>query len=161
MGQVIRDERLVDDDFTRLTDDEARVDGDIIVSLARWRRERDELMRHPGRVSVVVQSDDSVDELAQDFHHFAFIALEFASFTDGRGYSQARRLREQYHYRGELRAVGEVLVDQLYLMRRCGIDAYQLRDDQDPQAALAALNALSVHYQSAADGSGRPAWRRR
>ena len=76
------------------------------------------------------------------------IAVDFPAFTDGRGYTIARLLRERYGYTGEIRAVGDVLVDQLDYMRRCGFSAMALRDDQHPEDALRALNAFSVRYQT-------------
>lgn len=81
----------------------------------------------------------------------ALIAVEFPSFADGRGYSIATLLRTRHHYRGELRAVGDVLRDQLFLMARAGFDTFALRDDQHVDRALAAFRDFSVTYQLAAD----------
>lgn len=81
------------------------------------------------------------------------IALDFPAFKDGRCYSHARLLRERYDYQGELRAVGDVLRDQLFFMKRCGIDSFQLRSDKDMEDALNAFNDFSVKYQTAADGA--------
>ena len=84
---------------------------------------------------------------------FELVALEFPKFTDGRSYSHARRLRDRFGYRGEIRAVGEVLRDQLFFMQRCGIDSYQVREDKDAEDALKGLSDFSVKYQTAADGA--------
>jgi uncharacterized protein (DUF934 family) len=75
------------------------------------------------------------------------VELQFPKWTDGRAYSQARLLRVRHGYRGELRATGEVLVDMLLLLQRCGVDAVQLRHDQDLDAALRALGFFAGHYQ--------------
>jgi uncharacterized protein (DUF934 family) len=86
--------------------------------------------------------------------------VRFASFTDGRGYSLARMLRERYGYRGELRAIGDVLRDQIYYLSRCGFDAFALRADQKPEQALAALDDFSEAYQTSVDRP-HPLFRRR
>ena len=78
------------------------------------------------------------------------IAVNFPKFADGRGYSIARLLRERHGYRGELRAVGVVAIDLLYYMEQSGFDAFELRDGDDPEAALAAFDAFSEGYQSSA-----------
>ena len=88
------------------------------------------------------------------------IAVEFPQFTDGRGYSIARLLRERYRYTGELRAVGDVLRDQLYLMAECGFDAFALREDRDANDALAGLRDFSGLY-AATTRDAQPRFRRR
>jgi uncharacterized protein (DUF934 family) len=77
--------------------------------------------------------------------------VRFTSFTDGRGYSIARLLRERYRWRGELRAIGDIQRDQLYYLHRCGFDAFDLRDGEDVETALAAFNDFSEAYQTAVD----------
>jgi uncharacterized protein (DUF934 family) len=80
------------------------------------------------------------------------VALVFPTFRDGRGYSQARLLRERYHFRGELRATGQVLRDQLLFLQRAGFDSFELTKDADAAAFAAAVCRYSVFYQPAADG---------
>lgn len=130
------------------------VSGTVSVPLARWQdpQQREALRFHNGRVGVRLSGADDVALLVDDLDRLELIVLEFSRFTDGRGYSQARRLRERYGYRGELRAVGDVLRDQLYFMVRCGIDAVELGPGQDPEQALAALDEITVHYQPTGDG---------
>ena len=111
-----------------------------------------------GRVGVSLQPDDDLSLLTPYVDKLDLIAIHFPKFTDGRGYSLARLLRQRLGYRGELRAVGEVLRDQLYFMARCGFDAFELRDSYNPEAALSAFTEITVHYQAAADGYG-PAYR--
>ncbi len=88
------------------------------------------------------------------------IAVNFPKYGDGRGYSIARLLRERYGFEGELRAVGEVARDHLHAMAQCGFDAFQLRDGEDAQAALAALDDFSEAYQASA-AQPEPLFRRR
>ena len=87
--------------------------------------------------------------------------MEFAKFTDGRAYSQARLLRQRHGYKGEVRAVGEVLRDQLTFMLRCGFDSFSLATEQQAQALLEAVEEFAHWYQPALDGRATiPALRR-
>ena len=114
-----------------------------IVPLGVWREHRDDASLAPW-----LPSDTQLDAPLYDaLRQAPLIAIDFPSFTDGRGYSLARLLRERYGYSGEVRAVGDVLVDQLEYMRRCGFTAMALRDDQHPEDALRALSFISVRYQ--------------
>lgn len=99
-------------------------------------------------------------ELAAELASAPLIAIDFPVFTDGRGYSTARLLRERYGYQGEIRAVGDVLIDQLFYLSRCGFDAFSLREDQIVEDALRALKTFSRSYQPGVD-STEPLFRRR
>jgi uncharacterized protein (DUF934 family) len=90
----------------------------------------------------------------------ARVEVNFPKFTDGRGYSIARLLRERHGYKGELRAVGDVLRDQIFYLSRCGFDAFLLREDQDAEEALAALHDFSEAYQASVERP-EPLFRRR
>jgi uncharacterized protein (DUF934 family) len=83
--------------------------------------------------------------------HLSLVALDFPTFKDGRAYSTARLLRERYQYKGELRAVGNVLRDQFLFMVRCGFDAFEVATEQEADAWKKAMDAFSVWYQVAAD----------
>lgn len=114
------------------------------VPLALWQANQDD-----AELAPLLTSDTELNaELGQQLGSVSAIAIDFPAFTDGRGYTLARLLRERYAYNGEVRAVGDVLVDQLDYMRRCGFTAMALRDDQHPEDALRALNAFSVRYQT-------------
>lgn len=121
--------------------------GDVIVPLARWRAERGQLLSRPGRVGVRLASSEGPESVRDDLQHLALIALEFPSFRDGRAYSYARILREQYGFKGELRAVGNVLYDQFMFMHRCGFDAYEVQKDHDAERFARALTEFTVRYQ--------------
>jgi uncharacterized protein (DUF934 family) len=160
MRVIDRNLQIVDDGWT-LVDDEAPLPtGDVIVSLARWQKDRDALSSHRSKVAVKLPSDVSLDALAADVNGFALIALDFPKFVDGRGFSLARLLRGKYGFAGELRAVGDVQRDQLDFMRRCGIDSYAIRDDKDAADALKAFTEFTFRYQTAADDAV-PVYRRR
>nr|MDT0253482.1 DUF934 domain-containing protein [Endozoicomonas sp.] len=74
-------------------------------------------------------------------------------FMDGRGYSIARLLRDRFDYRGDVRAIGDVLVDQIYYLKRCGFSSFRLREDQNPEYAIKALSSFGADYQTAANKS--------
>lgn len=164
MRQIIKDNQVVPDTWELLPKD-ATLDqltnaGDVIVPLAMWLEHAHALKARDGRLGVWLDADEEAESIADDLEHFAVIALNFPVFSDGRNYSNARLLRDRYQYKGELRSIGDVLRDQLFFMHRCGFDAYALREDHDPHAALASLNDLSEVYQAATD-QPLPLFRRR
>lgn len=111
-------------------------------------------------LGVWLAPGDDVFALKERISLLRLIAIDFPKAADGRGYSLASLVRTRLHYRGELRAIGEVLVDQIYMLRRVGYSAFALRGDQSVEAARSALNRYSDVYQGAADGT-LPAFRRR
>ena len=120
---LLKNGQIVADSWRRIGDDEPLPDsGRLMVSLARWQRERDALAVR-GSLGLVLNSDQGPASIADHLAHFDLIALDFPRFQDGRAYSYARLIRERYKFTGELRAVGNVLRDQLLFMRRCGFDA--------------------------------------
>ena len=123
----------------------------VIVTLERWMAERDRLTGHNAPFGIRLRSDEQPEDIADDVHRFDVIALEFPAFKDGRAYSSARLLRERFGYEGELRAVGNVLRDQLMFMVRCGFDAFELDKDADAERWTEAIDEISVFYQPAAD----------
>ncbi|MGQ0656884.1 MAG: DUF934 domain-containing protein [Chromatiales bacterium] len=154
MRVINKDLRIVDDGWILVGDEEELPNGDVIVSHARWQKEREELLARDGHVGVRVDGSIPASAIAEDLGHFALVALEFPKFGDGRCFSHARLLRERYRYTGELRAIGDVLRDQLYFMRRCGIDSFAVREDKNIEDALNAFKEFSVRYQPAADDAG-------
>jgi uncharacterized protein (DUF934 family) len=123
----------------------------ILVSYADWIERRALLLTLERPLGVRVGGADDLDALAPDLSRLALVAVDFPAFTDGRGYSVARLLRERYGYLGELRAVGDVLRDQVFYLLRCGFDSLALREDQDESGALAALTDFREVYQAAID----------
>jgi uncharacterized protein (DUF934 family) len=126
-------------------------DGDVIVPLSVWQTHRVGLLARTGRTGVWLQPSDEPGDLLAAPPLPELIAVRFPAFTDGRGLSTARLLRERYGFRGELRAIGDILRDQLFELARCGFDAFALRADQDIAAALAAFDDFSEAYQAASD----------
>jgi uncharacterized protein (DUF934 family) len=158
--QIIRKRAIVTDDWTHLADDaELPASGQLIVTLARYIKQGGELAERYERLGVRVPSD----KLPGDIPHvdrLALIAIEFPKFTDGRGYSVGRMLRDRYRFTGELRAVGWVLRDNLAYMERCGFDAFELKAGKPLESALQAFGELSATYQADVEDK-RPIYRRR
>jgi len=148
MSRVIKAEHILADQRPVLAED-AQADSATaaIVPLTRWLAWRTQGCRAHPDTGVWLQPDDDFEALLPDLDRLALIAVHFDAFTDGRGYSIARLLRERHGYRGELRAIGDVLRDQLYFLHRCGFDAFELRADQDAEQALQAFGDYSVSYQ--------------
>ncbi|MFO8046678.1 MAG: DUF934 domain-containing protein [Halomonas sp.] len=143
------------DNWTLIRDGETPA-GAAIVPLAEWL----EAAPTPKLAPWLPADTELTDSLAARLAEASLIAIDFPTFTDGRGYSLARLLRERHGYRGEIRAVGDVLVDQLYFMTRCGFDGLSLREDQWLEDAKRALAAFSRAYQPAVDQT-EPLFRRR
>ena len=154
--RLIKDQKIVEDGWQRLVEiaaEEALPTGNIIVPFAYWLDNKEVLLKRDSKLGVCINGDDDIEGVAKDLEHFDLIALDFPTFADGRSYSHARLLRDRYSFKGELRAVGDVLRDQLFFMQRCGINSFQLREDKDIEDALNAFAEISVKYQTAADGA--------
>jgi len=154
--RVIKDNQIIEDSWTRVDTSEAGQvlpEGDIIVAFSYWKQHRDALKDRAGKLAVCLNGDDRVEDLAADLGLFSLIALDFPAFKDGRCYSHARLLRDRYGFKGDLRAVGDVLRDQLFYLKRCGFSSFFIRHDKDINDALKAFNDFSVKYQTAADGA--------
>ena len=169
MSKLIRNGRIVADDWQTLTlaegEDAAAASvpaGCVIVPLAVWQARRDELAAR-GDVGVWLASHEGPETLADDLARIAVVAVHFPKFADGRGYSTAVLLRSRFGYRGELRAIGDVLRDQFNYLARCGFDALQPREDRytDAQleAALASLADFTEPYQASVSHT-QPLFRR-
>jgi len=154
--RVIKDKRITEDEWCRIEQPDASTlseQGDIIVPFNFWLENREALLQHQGQLGICINGDDNTEQVAEDLQHFTLIALEFPMFKDGRCYTHARLLRDRYNYTGELRAVGDVLRDQLFFMHRCGIDSFQVNEDKDMEDAIHGLSDFSIKYQTAADGA--------
>ena len=135
-------------------------DGDVIFPLAVWQARKDEIVSRP-TIGLLLQPADRVEDVAGDLASFNLIAVNFPKFVDGRGYSTAALLRQRYGYTGELRAVGDVLHDQLFFMRRVGFDSYALKDGKSLDYAITAgFKPFTEAYQGATD-QAQPYFRRR
>ena len=134
--------------------------GNILLPLKYWLEHSAELDQQAGLVGVWLESDEEIEALADDVAQLPVIALNFPKFVDGRGFSSARLLRDRYDYQGEIRAIGNVIQDQLFMLQRCGFSQYCLADNVDLEAAAKSLNDFSDSYQTAAD-QDQPLFKRR
>ena len=151
---LIKNKKIVPDTWEYIDNDlPIPSEGQIIVSLTRWQTERHQLTRRKGTLGIRLTSEESAETIADDLTFFDLVALEFPTFKDGRAYSTARLLRERYHYKGELRAVGEVLRDQLQFMLRCGFDAFEYAGRTVPEEAITAFGDIDAFYQTVGDWS--------
>jgi uncharacterized protein (DUF934 family) len=157
--RVIKDQKVVDDGWQLIGAGEPVPEsGDVIVPVSVWNAERATLSARVGKVGVWLKSDQLPEQI-EALSELPLVAIDFPKFGDGRGYTSARLLRERHGYEGEVRAVGEVLRDQLFYMARCGFDSFALKLGKDIEGALDAFKDFSLSYQAAADDP-RPLFRR-
>jgi len=150
--QLIRNGKFVADDFAAAGDEDALPEGAVIVSLERWQKDREALTARNTPLGVRLKSGQEPSVIADDLDKLAVVALEFPAYRNGRAYSYARLLRERYGYKGEVRAVGNVLRDQFQFMIRCGFDALEVADNITPEIFAEYAGFFSAFYQPAADG---------
>ncbi len=147
--------RVENDPWSFLADDQsAEQGGDVVVSVKRLLAEGEALFNRAkgGRLGVKILTSDAIEEIAPYIGQLALIAVDFPIYRDGRGYSTARLARERYHFKGDLRAVGDVLQDQLFAMLRCGFSSFTLKA-KEPEAAFAGAARTFRHvYQPSTDG---------
>jgi uncharacterized protein (DUF934 family) len=158
MPRLIRHRTIVADRWTLLRAPVSIADlldaVPVIVPLATWQAHRAVLIAR-GEAGVWLAPHDDPEALAKDVARLPLIAIDFPQFTDGRGYSLARVLRQRYGFRGELRAIGDVQRDQLYYLGQCGFDAFTFSDARDAAAALAGLRDFSDGYQASVQRKAR------
>lgn len=143
---VIKNQQVSENTWSFVADDQPLPpQGNITVSLARWQKEQSQLQQHNGEIGIRLQPADQLDGFASG--KVNLVELNFPAFADGRLFSLARLLRDQYGYGGEIRATGNYLADQVFYLHRVGVDAFEFAEDKDIQVALAAVNDFSVSYQ--------------
>ncbi|MGZ8257408.1 MAG: DUF934 domain-containing protein [Gallionella sp.] len=162
---IIKNKAVVQDDWQVLRLHEGELpdsvkvpSGQIIVPLKVWQAQRDVLQTRVA-LGVWLDSSERAESLAEELEKFTVIAVDFPKFADGRGYSIAYHLRARLGYRGELRAIGEVLRDQIFYMQRAGFDTFSPRVDKDCAEVLKGLSDFSLSYQAASD-QAQPLFRR-
>lgn len=155
MPTLIKQGQVVEDTWQKVEMDAGldSVEGadtaqQIIVPLAMWLAEKDTLAGIGKTIGVWLDSEDDPYLLSEDVGTLPLIALNFPSFRDGRAFSSAAILRERLGYKGELRAIGEVLRDQLFYMDQCGFDSYELSEGVSVESALSAFNDFHTSYAS-------------
>ncbi|QOY95862.1 DUF934 domain-containing protein [Massilia sp. UMI-21] len=155
--QIIKHRDVVEDDWSvlRLLEGEAPEtvavpDGKIIVPLSVWQAQRPALSGRAD-IGVWLAPDEQAAAIRDDLQRLGVVAVDFPKFSDGRGYSTAFNLRKRLGYQGELRAIGDVLRDQLWPLSRVGFDAFATRQDRSIVDALKGLTVFSETYQASVD----------
>jgi len=150
---LVKGNRLVEDRFVRVLDDAPVPDGvPVLLPAARLIADAHELLQRDAPIGVIWPNDRKIAELEPLLDRLALVALVFPTFKDGRAYSQARLLRERYGFRGEMRATGQVLRDQLMFLQRAGFDAFEVTKQADVAKFAEAVARYSVFYQPTGDG---------
>jgi uncharacterized protein (DUF934 family) len=150
---LVKAGRIVEDRFVRVLDDAPLPEGvPVLLPATRLIADARELVLRQAPTGVIWPNDRRVTELAPYLDWLALVALVFPTFKDGRAYSQARIIRERQAFRGELRATGQVLRDQLLFLQRAGFDSYEVSKDKDAAAFAEAVQRYSVFYQPTGDG---------
>jgi uncharacterized protein (DUF934 family) len=155
--QLLRDGRIVADDWTYLTEaGNAAAPGSvdssnaIILTFDQWLSDEPGWRAAPQRLGVILSPIDKVGKLAPDLARFDLVGAEFPGPGEGRGYTQGRLLRERYGWRGELRATGYVRRDQVFFLARCGFNSFELPESDLP-AAAGAFSTFTARYQPSND----------
>ena len=155
--RLLRDRQIVVDDWRYAAEAAELAPGEspaVILSFDQWRTERDIWTQRGGRLGVVLLPAHPVESLAADLPQFSLIAAHFLGPSEGRGYTQARLLRERFGFTGELRATGYVRTDQLFFMARCGFNSFEMAE-ADLTPGLQSFGTFSAAYQASND-SGLP-----
>ncbi|PTQ78476.1 uncharacterized protein (DUF934 family) [Nitrosomonas oligotropha] len=154
---IIKNKAIVADDWTvlRLQEQETPENvivaaGKVIVPLQVWQAQR-AVLQDRKEIGVWLASDERPEELKGDIEKFSVIAVDFPKFSDGRGYSIAFNLRARLGYSGELRAIGDVLRDQLFYLQRVGFDAFAPHPDRKIEDVIKGLSDFSEVYQTSFD----------
>lgn len=160
--RLIKERRLQDDAWkiVTLVDGQPERDvclpvGPLLVPLGVWKARKPCLIareyEHGTPLGIWFSAEDDPAEIAGDIDDFTVIAVHFPRFTDGRGYSIARLLRERYAYDSELRAFGDVGRDQIFFLNRVGFDSFLIGEGRNAEEALAAFDDFPEAYQAGTD----------
>jgi uncharacterized protein (DUF934 family) len=148
--RLLRDGRIVVDDWRYVNEAVNDPSAPLIVTLDQWRLEPDTWLARGSRLGILLSPEHRVEQLAPDLPHFELIAAQFPGPSEGRGYTQARQLRDHWNFKGELRAMGYVRRDQLFFMARCGFNSFEL-SDTDIEEASSAFTTFTAAYQPSND----------
>lgn len=149
---LIKDGKYTHDPFAAVADEAPLPDGPAVVSLRRFLAERETLLARNAPLGVRLKAEELPAALGEDAQRLSLIVLEFPKFRDGRAFSWARMLRTRLGYRGEIRAAGDFLYDQLAFMARVGFDAFEVPEKITPDLFRRALGEMRFVYQPSADG---------
>ncbi len=151
MPKIIKGNQVVDDSWIII---EKNFDGELpmgklLLPLQYWLDNRENLQLMC--TGLWIDSDEDVEAIGFEANLFPLIAVNFPAFADGRGFSTARLLKERYGFTGQVRAIGNVIQDQLFYLKRCGFDSFDLKEGTNLEDAIASLSDFSVTYQASVD----------
>jgi uncharacterized protein (DUF934 family) len=153
---LIKDDQVLEDEWVLISKEdvlEKKINYEkhkLILPLSLW-LENKSFFIGKSNIGIWIDSSEDPGEIGSDCNQFSLIAINFPIFTDGRGYSYARILRDNLGFLGDLRAIGDILCDQMYFYRRCGFSSFLVRGDVDPEQAIRSLNDFNMNYQSVSD----------
>ncbi len=150
--KLLKGGQFAADPYTQIADDAALPEGPVLVSLARFQKERDALLARNTPIGVQLKSSENPELLGEDLQRLSLVALEFPAHRDGRSFSWARMLRQRLKFRGEVRAVGNFIYDQINYQHRVGFDAWAVPDDFTLDQFQRALTEMTYVYQPSTDG---------
>ncbi|HSC69609.1 MAG TPA: DUF934 domain-containing protein [Cellvibrio sp.] len=166
MPKLIKDGAIVENTWTLLAKTEGDAttvevpSGQVLIPVAVWLAQKSQLQNRTD-LGVWFDSDETADLIGDDVNRFAVIGVNFPLFMDGRSFSTARLIRERYGFKGELRAVGNFIRDQLCYLRRCGVNAFAFANPEaNLEEAVKSLTDLQEYYQASVD-QPLPLFRRR
>jgi uncharacterized protein (DUF934 family) len=146
--QIVKDNQLIDNSWKYIADDAELVAGNITTSLVRWKKDRQQLLAHEGKLGLRITPNDSVDEMAENLKGIDLVELDFPDFVDGRLFSHAWYLRSRFGYQGEIRATGHFMPDQVFYLSRVGVNAFAPEKTEYLSFVLTNLNDFTVKYQN-------------
>jgi uncharacterized protein (DUF934 family) len=150
--KLIKDGQFAADTYAQAADDAPLPQGAVLVSLARFKKERDTLLARNTPIGVQLKSSENPELLGEDLQRLSLVALEFPAHRDGRAFSWARMLRQRLGFRGEIRAVGNFIYDQINYQHRVGFDAWSVPDHFTLEQFQRALTEMTNVYQPSTDG---------
>jgi uncharacterized protein (DUF934 family) len=150
--KLIKNGQFATDPYASVADDAPLPEGAVLVSLARFQKERETLLERNSPIGVQLKSSENPELLGEDLHRFSLVALEFPAHRDGRSFSWARMLRQRLDFRGEVRAVGNFIYDQINYQHRVGFDAWAVQDGFTIEQFHRALTEMTNVYQPSTDG---------
>lgn len=159
MARIIKNGDIVQDDWTTLQLAEGETPesvalpaGRVIFPLPVWQARKAEILARGEPIGLLLEPNEKVEDVAADLADFAVVAIDFPKFVQGQGFSTASLLRQRHGYQGELRAVGDVVHDALFYMKRVGFDAFALKEGKSAEYAVEkGFSAFSEGYQAATD----------
>lgn len=145
--QLIKDQVNTQDEWAYIADGTTLQADYNIVSLVRWKNERDALIQQANHLGLRLESNINIENIADDIAHFQLIELLIPVFTDGRVFSHARLLRSRYEFTGDIRVSGDFMRDQVFYLSRVGVSSFVINDQENAQQVIQSMDAFSVNYQ--------------